>query len=386
MPTVDMSRRSRPRAAVWRAWRTSSTRSFIFLMRSRMTRRSVSSWLSPGPRDPMPPWVRERCVQSRVRRGSWYSSCASSTCSRPSCVRACWAKMPRISRLRSMTLTLTSSSSVRCCVGESSSSATRRSTPVSDLADTSSSALPLPTYQCGSTWRRFCHSAPTTSAPAVSARLASSARESSAFQPGSVPVSTATRKAFSVGRRARSAWLACDREGYRLLLRCQNSAMADRMVGIVGGVGPESTADYYRRFIDRWRVRGPADTYPAVLINSLNSRAALGAMLTGDIEPSVTLFSRAVEQLAAGGAGLGLVASVMMHMAYDRVAATAPIPMLSILDALADSATARGLGRLGVLGARPTVEGDFFARPFAAAGIALVRPEEVDRAWVHEIY
>ena len=158
------------------------------------------------------------------------------------------------------------------------------------------------------------------------------------------------------------------------------------MVGIVGGVGPESTADYYRRFIDRWRVRGPADTYPAVLINSLNSRAALRAMLNGDIEPSVALFSRAVEQLAAGGAGLALVASVMMHMAYDRVAATAPIPMLSILEALAGAATSRGLRRLGVLGARPTVEGEFFARPFDAAGITLVRPDEADRAWVHEIY
>ena len=158
------------------------------------------------------------------------------------------------------------------------------------------------------------------------------------------------------------------------------------MVGIVGGVGPESTADYYRRFVDRWRVRGPTDTYPAVLINSLNSRAALGAMLNGDIEPSVALFSRAVEQLAAGGAGLALVASVMMHMAYDRVAATAPIPMLSILEALAGAATSRGLRRLGVLGARPTVEGEFFARPFDAAGITLVRPDEADRAWVHEIY
>ena len=158
------------------------------------------------------------------------------------------------------------------------------------------------------------------------------------------------------------------------------------MVGIVGGVGPESTADYYRRFIDRWRVRGPADTYPAVLINSLNSRAALGAMLNGDIEPSVALFSRAVEQLAAGGAGLALVASVMMHMAYDRVAATAPIPMLSILEALAGDAKGRGLSRLGVLGARPTVEGEFFARPFDRAGITLVRPDEADRAWVHEIY
>jgi aspartate racemase len=164
------------------------------------------------------------------------------------------------------------------------------------------------------------------------------------------------------------------------------NGVADRTVGIVGGVGPESTADYYRRFIDRWRIRGPADTYPHVLVDSLNSRAALGAMLDGDIEPTVRLFGASVDRLAGAGAGLAMVASVMMHLAYDRVAATAPIPMLSILEALADAAKARGLMRLGMLGARPTVEGAFFARPFDAAGITLVRPDEADRAWVHEIY
>ena len=199
MPTVGHSRRSRPRAAVSRCWRTCSTRSFILAIRVRMIRRSVSSWLSPGPREPMPPWVRDRWVHSLVSRGSWYSSCASSTWRRPSWVWAWSAKMSRISRLRSMTLTLSRPSSARCWAGDSSSSATSRSNPVSRLAATSSSALPLPTYQFGSTWRRFCHSAPTTSAPAVVARLASSVSESSAVQPSSLPVSTATRKAFSTG-------------------------------------------------------------------------------------------------------------------------------------------------------------------------------------------
>ena len=199
MATVGYRRRSRPRAVVWRCWRTLSTRSFIFLIRSRISRRSVSSWDSPGPRVPIPPPVRERCVQRRVRRGSWYSSWASSTWRRPSCVCACRAKMSRIRRLRSMTLTLSRLSRLFCCPGLSSSSATRRSNPVSDLAWSSSSALPLPTYQFGSAWRRFCHSAPTTSAPAVMARAASSARLSSAPQPGSSPVSTATRNAFSTG-------------------------------------------------------------------------------------------------------------------------------------------------------------------------------------------
>src|SRR5439155_25987660 len=134
---------------------------------------------------------------------------------RPSCVWAWSAKMSRMSRLRSMTLTFSRLSSAFCWPGESSSSATSRLKPVSLLAWPSSSALPLPTYQFGSTWRRFCHSAPTTSAPAVVARLASSVSESSALQPVSSPVSTATRNAFSTGGvRSMAVWRGTA-EGYR---------------------------------------------------------------------------------------------------------------------------------------------------------------------------
>ena len=58
-------------------------------MRSRTRRRSTSSWVSPGPRVPTPPPPsRDKWVQARVRRGSRYSSCASSTCSLPSRLRA----------------------------------------------------------------------------------------------------------------------------------------------------------------------------------------------------------------------------------------------------------------------------------------------------------
>ena len=134
MATVGTRRRSRDRAAVSRWRRTCSTRSLSFLILSRMIRRSVSSCVSPGPREPMPPWVRDRCVHSRVRRGSWYSSWASSTCRRPSWVRACWAKMSRISPLRSRTLTPSRLSSAFCWLGLSSSSATSSVKPVSALA------------------------------------------------------------------------------------------------------------------------------------------------------------------------------------------------------------------------------------------------------------
>ena len=93
-------------------------------IRSRIRRRSVSILVSPGPRVPTPPplppapppWRDIDSPQPRSR-GSMYSICAKATCALPSAEVACWAKMSRISAVRSMTLTLTTFSSAFSCAG-----------------------------------------------------------------------------------------------------------------------------------------------------------------------------------------------------------------------------------------------------------------------------
>ena len=110
-------------------------------MRRFASRRSVSSCDSPGPRVPTPPPTlavppppacRSRCFHMPRMRGRLYSSCASSTWSLPSAETACWAKMSRISCVRSTTRAESASSSARCWVGSSSSSTS--STSASSVA------------------------------------------------------------------------------------------------------------------------------------------------------------------------------------------------------------------------------------------------------------
>ena len=42
-----------------------------------------------------------------------------------------------------------------------------------------------------------------------------------------------------------------------------------RIAGMIGGLGPESTIDYYRSIIARYRARTPDGEYPQLIINSL---------------------------------------------------------------------------------------------------------------------
>ena len=75
---------------------------FRCVILSFIRRRSISSCFSPGPRNPIPPSIRERCVHCPFKRERLYCNCASSTCNLLCFVCACWAKISSINCDRSM--------------------------------------------------------------------------------------------------------------------------------------------------------------------------------------------------------------------------------------------------------------------------------------------
>lgn len=83
--------------------------------------------------------------------------------------------------------------------------------------------------------------------------------------------------------------------------------------------------------------------------------------------------------------GMAIISSVTTHLVFAE-AAVASIPMLSIVQVTCDEAVRRGPSRPGLLSTRRTSEGAFFAHPFEAAGIELVRPSAAERAEVDAIY
>src|SRR5882672_7969967 len=162
--------------------------------------------------------------------------------------------------------------------------------------------------------------------------------------------------------------------------------MDARILGLVGGLGPESTLDYYRRLLDAFHARRGDVAHPRLLINSLDGGALIPHVVAGDLEPVRAGVAAGVAQLAAGGAGLAMICSVATHQVFDLVAPSAPIPMLSIIAATVRASEAAGIRRPALFGPRITTEGRFFARPFEAAGIDLIRPSEADRAWINDAY
>src|SRR3954451_24133487 len=161
---------------------TSRSRPRTSVIRRRAIRRSDSSCDSPGPRVPMPPPSRSRCFHMPRMRCRLYSSCASSTWSLPCAVWACWAKISRITAVRSTTRDCSASSSRRCWRGVSSSSITTTSAPACSVSRFSSSSLPGPRYVEGCGPSRCCTTVATVSTCAV---RSSSSISSSSSRPSS---------------------------------------------------------------------------------------------------------------------------------------------------------------------------------------------------------
>jgi aspartate racemase len=154
---------------------------------------------------------------------------------------------------------------------------------------------------------------------------------------------------------------------------------------MVGGIGPESTVDYYRLILKRLREQAGAQA-PGVFINSVNVERLLELAAQDDPTDLVTYLADAVGALARAGAELAFFAANTPHVVFDLVHSRVPIPLVSIVRATCQAARAQGLRRLGLLGTRFTMEGRFYQDVLASEGITVVVPDPADLEYVHEKY
>lgn len=159
-----------------------------------------------------------------------------------------------------------------------------------------------------------------------------------------------------------------------------------RILGIVGGTGPESTVDYYRSVVASWRRRNPDGSHPRVIINSVEAGRIFRWLDEREFSQVAQELTDAVRELAAAGAGAALLASNATHLAFDEVEAAASIPLIHIVDATRDAAQAHGHHRLGILGTRFVMEAAMYPERFNALGMTVVLPRPDEMEYVHDRY
>jgi aspartate racemase len=159
-----------------------------------------------------------------------------------------------------------------------------------------------------------------------------------------------------------------------------------KTLGIVGGTGPETTIEYYRRLITACRERSADGRPPSLIINSIDSKKVVDLVTGKKLAQLADFLVDEVGRLARAGAGLALIAANTPHLVFDEVQRRSPIPMLSIVKATRDAAEAAGLRRLLLFGTAFTMQAGFFPAIFREGQIEIVVPNEAEQAYIHDKY
>ncbi|HEY0170984.1 MAG TPA: amino acid racemase [Pyrinomonadaceae bacterium] len=159
-----------------------------------------------------------------------------------------------------------------------------------------------------------------------------------------------------------------------------------KRLGIVGGIAPESTIEYYRVIVATYRARVADGSYPPLVINSIDMNTMRGMIEAGRLERLADYLLGELRRLADAGADFALLASNSPHIVFDELERRSPVPLISIVGAALDAALALGLKKVGLLGTRFTMGGGVYQRVFARGGVEVVTPDEADQTYVHEKY
>jgi aspartate racemase len=155
---------------------------------------------------------------------------------------------------------------------------------------------------------------------------------------------------------------------------------------MIGGTGPESTVEYYRRLIAAYHARVSESGAPPIIINSIDNKNLVKWFTVNEHEPVINFLAAEIERLGRAGADFALIAAVTPHLVFDDLKQRARIPLLSIVEATADAAAAGGLQRLALFGTRFTMQAALFPEAFARRGMTIVVPNEEEQEFIHEKY
>lgn len=158
-----------------------------------------------------------------------------------------------------------------------------------------------------------------------------------------------------------------------------------KVIGILGGMSPESTKDYYEHIVRQYHERFGDYRYPEMVIYSVNFQKYVDWMNAGEWAACADDMVRTFELLHKAGADFGIIAANTPHKVFDDVENRSPIPLISIVEATADAILAEGINKIGLLGTIFTMTESFYYEDLNKRGIEAIVPSEADITFVNDV-
>jgi aspartate racemase len=158
-----------------------------------------------------------------------------------------------------------------------------------------------------------------------------------------------------------------------------------KTIGMIGGMSWESSIEYYRLVNEEVKRQLGGLHSAQCLMYSVDFEEIERYQHQGDWGKATDVMIDAAQRLERGGADFVVICTNTMHKMADEVKAAINIPLLHIVDAAAQAVKSKGIRKVGLLGTRFTMEGDFYGGRLKAHGLDVVIPDLPDREIVHQI-
>ncbi len=158
-----------------------------------------------------------------------------------------------------------------------------------------------------------------------------------------------------------------------------------KTLGLIGGLGPETTVEYYRLIIARYREK-TGGHYPSIFINSVDLNSLINWMNADELEKVADYLSEEIDRLYKAGANVAALATNTPHIVFDQLRSRAKLPLISIVEATCRETQSLGCRKVALLGTRFTMQARFYSELFERAGIQLITPTSDEQGYIHDKY
>ena len=152
-----------------------------------------------------------------------------------------------------------------------------------------------------------------------------------------------------------------------------------KRIGLIGGLGPEATIEYYNGLINAFKDGSGDLNYPEIIIYSVNMSEFMALMTAKKYDELTDILLEKIDSLKKAGAEFAAMTANTPHLVFDQVKEKSALPLISIVEATREEASKRGVRRTGLLGTAFTMNASFFPDVFRKYGIEVLIPDREDK-------
>ena len=161
--------------------------------------------------------------------------------------------------------------------------------------------------------------------------------------------------------------------------------MKKKKIGLLGGFSYTSTLQYYKKLMEMYYERYQDYYYPELVIYSLDFQRFTDMENERRLEDYKSYIRYGIDNIKRAGADFFAMTANSPHSVLEEIRPELPIPVVSIVDAIAEEVKKQGLKKVLLTGIRYTMQSDFYQKGLAKYGIEVIVPDDAHKDEINDI-